>query len=127
MARRIRVLIAEDDDDARNVYATYLQQKGMDVRAAADGLEALKLTARWKPDVAVLDLSMPKLAGDDVARQLRKKVSGLPILVISGYASFGEQRAREAGADEYCPKPCLPDDLVAIVKRLARRGTKPDA
>src|SRR5690348_12111422 len=68
MTRRIRVLIAEDHDDSRDGYATYLQREGMDVRAVPDGLQALKVARRWKPDVAVLDLSMPKVTGDEVAR-----------------------------------------------------------
>jgi DNA-binding response OmpR family regulator len=127
MGRPIRVLIAEDHDDTREGYATYLERQGMDVRAVPDGVRALKVARRWKPDVAVLDLSMPKLTGDEVARALKKhRADGTAIVVISGYADFGEKRALEAGADEYCGKPCLPHELAAIVERLGRRAVAPD-
>jgi DNA-binding response OmpR family regulator len=129
MARPIRVLIAEDHDDTRDGYAMFLSRQGMEVRAVTDGAKALKVARRWKPDVAVLDLSMPKLTGDAVARALREhRAADTAIVVISGFADFGEKRALEAGADEYCPKPCLPHELAAIVERLARarRAPAPD-
>jgi CheY-like chemotaxis protein len=126
-ARRIRVLIAEDHEDTREGYATFLEHQGMDVRAVSDGLQALKVVRRWKPDVAVLDLSMPKVTGDEVARVIKKhRAADVAVVVVSGYADFGEKRARDAGADEYLSKPCLPHELAEVVARLAGRKRKPD-
>lgn len=120
MAPPIRVLIAEDHDDTREGYAFYLGQQGMVVRTARDGLSALRIARRWKPDVAVLDLSMPRLTGDDVARSIRKhRDSGVAIIVVSGFAAFGEKRALEAGADRYYVKPFLPHELAAVIRELA--------
>ena len=120
MARRIRVLVADDNEDARNAYATYLAQQGMDVRTAVDGAAALELAHSFRPDVAILDLSMPKMTGDDVTREIRRDGVDPAILVLSGFGPFGERRALDAGADEYRSKPCLPHELAAIVERLAR-------
>jgi CheY-like chemotaxis protein len=123
----IRVLIAEDHEDTREGYALYLRQRGMEVRVASDGAAALRIARRWKPDVAVLDLSMPRLTGDDVARAIRKhRAHSVAIVVVSGYAAFGEKRATEAGADRYLAKPCLPHDLARVVEELARKGVEPD-
>src|SRR5260221_13886209 len=127
MARPIRVLIADDHDDTREGYALYLEQQGMEVRTARDGLAALRIARRWKPDVAVLDLSMPRVTGDEVARAIRKhRVKGVAIVVVSGYAAFGERRALEAGADRYFTKPLLPHELATIVRELAGTEIGPD-
>jgi two-component system OmpR family response regulator len=123
----IRVLIAEDHDDTREGYALYLEQQGMDVRTARDGLTALRIARRWKPDVAVLDLSMPRVTGDEVARAIRKhRVKGVAIIVVSGFAAFGEKRAMDAGADRYLTKPLLPHELATIVRELAGTEVGPD-
>jgi CheY-like chemotaxis protein len=127
MARPIRVLIAEDHEDTREGYAAFLRHHGMDVRAVPDGLEALDVARQWKPDVAVLDLSMPKVTGDEVARAIKKhRASDVAVVVVSGYADFGEKRAMDAGADEYLSKPCLPHELAAVVERLGLEKQESD-
>jgi len=127
MARPIRVLIAEDHEDTRDGYTAYLRQAGMEVRAFADGLSALAAVRGWTPDVAVLDLSMPKMTGDEVARALRKELGdGVAIVILSGFAEFGRKSALAAGADEYRSKPCLPHELAAIVEGLADTEPLPE-
>jgi two-component system, cell cycle response regulator DivK len=118
------VLLIDDNDDNREVYAQYLQFHGWRVAMAADGLDGLTQAAGLKPDVVVLDLSLPKLDGWEVARRLRADpvTREIRVLALTGHTlDASRQRALEAGVDEYLVKPCLPETLLAGIQRLLKR------
>lgn len=120
-----RILIVDDFEDARELYAEYLRMRGFEVTGAADGQAALHLALPSGYDLIILDLALPRMDGIAVLRELRKSPSTArtPIIILS--ASVGTEPREEtlrAGADLFLEKPCLPDELEkAIVGLLDAR------
>ena len=123
---RGRILIVDDFDDARELYAEFLRVQGYEVNGAADGPEALNLALPAQYDVIVLDLALPRMDGLEVLRHLRRNPATrrTPIIILS--ASVGQEPredAIEAGADLFLEKPCLPDELESAIQSfLPKRG-----
>ena len=116
------VLLAEDFEDARDVYAFYLRREGFAVQDLPDGDRVLPLALEMQPDVVVLDLSLPGMDGCALAAALRADptTAHIPIVVLSAHAyPEDEQRAREAGATAFLRKPCLPGELADTLKRVS--------
>ena len=116
------VLLAEDFEDARDVYAFYLRREGFAVQDLPDGDRVLPLALEMQPDVVVLDLSLPGIDGYALAAALRADptTAHIPIVVLSAHAyPEDEQRAREAGATAFLRKPCLPGELADTLKRVS--------
>ena len=115
------VLIVDDVEDNREMYAEYLRFAGFEVATAANGEEGLEQALANPPDAVVLDLTMPRLDGWALAAALRgdDRTRHTQIVVLSGHALTGtEEGARKAGAHSFLTKPCLPEDLAAEVNRL---------
>jgi CheY-like chemotaxis protein len=109
------VLIAEDNEALRVLYAVWLQSAGHRVTLAADGREALAaIEAGPPPDAAVLDVSMPYVDGLTVCRFLREREPAARIVVVSALEDLTDRAAR-AGADLAFGKPCERQDLLAAV------------
>jgi CheY-like chemotaxis protein len=105
MARR-RVVVADDDPDVRAVLADYLAQRGFDVAAAANGLEALLQVKREKPHAVVLDISMPRLGGLDALKRIRDYTPSTRVVVYSAILEPDlEAQALAAGAVAALKKP----------------------
>jgi two-component system, cell cycle response regulator DivK len=123
----VRILIVDDLADNCELYATYFRLEGFDVDTAGDGEEALAKVDAAMPDIIVMDLSMPKLDGWETTRRLKSnpRTQGIPIVVLTGlHEELHLARARAAGADFVCLKPCLPSELGArIAETLQRRVT----
>ena len=121
-----RILIVDDFEDARDLYAEYLRLRGFEVGCAADGESALHLALSASYDLIVLDLALPRMDGIAVLRALRgnPQTAKTPIIILS--ASVGNEPRDEtlrAGADLFLEKPCLPDELEkAVLALLADRG-----
>jgi len=116
------VLLAEDFDDTREVYAFYLRREGFTVHDLPDGERVLPLTVELQPDAVVLDLALPGVDGYALAAELRAHplTAHIPIVVLSAHAyPEDEQRARDAGADAFLRKPCLPGELADTLKRVS--------
>jgi PAS domain S-box-containing protein len=114
----LRVLIADDNADAAMALAVLLKLAGHEPRCAADGEEALALAARFIPQVAVLDLAMPRLNGYDVARRIRQEPWGQNVLLIAltGWAKDEDRkRTKEAGFDAHLVKPVHPAVLLELL------------
>ena len=121
---RPRVVVVDDVEDNRDVYAVYFEHAGFEVAQACNGEEALASVARQKPDAVVMDLSMPGLDGWETTRLIKSnpRTKDVVVIVVTGLATVDDtQRARAAGADEVCTKPCLPDALLAKLKTLLER------
>lgn len=118
------VLVVDDFEDNRAMYAEYLTYSGFRVAEAADGKEAVDKTRELLPDVVVMDLSLPVMDGWEATRLLKSdaRTKGIPVIALTGHALAGHSNgAKEAGCDEFLTKPCLPDQLVAKVNELLAR------
>ena len=120
----LKVLVVEDNDDGREMYAEYLRFRGYEVAVASNGVDALD-KARGEPfDAVLMDLSMPALDGWSATRALREdaRTRELPVLALSGHATGSKrQEALEAGADDFLSKPCAPDEVEERIRPLLRR------
>jgi CheY-like chemotaxis protein len=110
------ILLVEDHQDTRQMYAEYLSVS-FDVLPAGDGTEALAILHTTAPDLLITDLSLPGMDGFELVGLVRRdpRLRGLPIICLSGYGGHAhEQRARDAGCDRILQKPCMPDALADI-------------
>jgi DNA-binding response OmpR family regulator len=117
-----RVLVIDDDDDIRQLVVTLLQRAGVTVRDAPNGREGLREFHSWRPDLVVLDVSMPELDGWNVLDRIRD-MSAVPVLMLTARGDELERvRGLQAGADDYVVKPFGKQELVARVQALLRRA-----
>ena len=130
-ARKPVVLLAEDFEDARELYRDYLEFSGFTVETAANGREAVDRAVALKPDLILMDASMPVLDGWEATRELKANpdTKDIPVLALTAHAfNDARQQARAVGCDGFVTKPCLPDDLVAKVRAtLDPRAGRPKA
>jgi CheY-like chemotaxis protein len=118
-----RLLIVDDVEDTREMYAMFLRQEGFQVAVAGDGLTGLTFAQQHRPDIIVLDLTMPYMDGFEVTRHLRAddRTRAIPIIVFSGLDGPTDVAdAFAAGADAFCAKPCLPETLLEKITILLR-------
>jgi two-component system cell cycle response regulator DivK len=115
------ILVVDDYQDAREMYAEYLQYSGFRVAEARNGNEAVAQARSLRPDLILMDLSLPGMDGWEATRVLKadEATKHIPIVALTGHALAGaSEGARKAGCDSFVTKPCLPDDLVVEVKRM---------
>jgi len=111
------VLVVDDCEDNRDLFATVLRAAGFVVSTANDGVDGLAVAARERPDLIILDLAMPKMDGFAVLEVLRQQETiDAYVIVISALGDRPTRARIEAlGADDYLQKPCTPRELVARV------------
>ena len=126
------VLVVDDFQDNREMFAEFLSLSGFRVAEASTGREAIDRGFELLPDVILMDLSLPELDGWEATRQLKNdpRTRHIPIVALTGHALADHSReAREAGCDAFLTKPCLPEVLVVEIRRMLDRrpsnGTKP--
>lgn len=115
------ILVVDDYEDAREMYAEYLRFCGFRVAEARNGNEALTQAFTLMPDLILMDLSLPGMDGWEATRQLKadERTRNIPVVALTGHALAGaSEGARRAGCDSFVTKPCLPDDLVVEVRRM---------
>ena len=115
------VLVVEDYQDAREMYAAYLQFSGFEVAEATNGLEAIDKTLELMPDIILMDLALPRMDGWEATRRLKtdERTRKIPIVALTGHALAGHaEGARQAGCDAFLTKPCPPDRLLAELGRF---------
>jgi signal transduction histidine kinase/ActR/RegA family two-component response regulator len=119
-----RILVIEDNDDAREMLRETLAHSGHQVEGARDGASGLELAARTSPEVALIDIGLPDMDGYEVARRLRASANGAMLLVaLTGYGQVEDRRrALEAGFDVHLTKPVETDRLEAALASLRTRG-----
>jgi two-component system, response regulator PdtaR len=114
------VLTVEDDPIVRDDLRTLLEREGFEVLAGArDGVEAVELAREHRPDVILLDLSLPRLDGVEAALRIREE-RDVPIVALTGYSEMLVERALEAGATGYVRKPFAGDEVVTALKDAIR-------
>ena len=101
------ILIVEDDADIRQMMCIYLTLGQYHVVEAANGYEAIEKALQYKPDLILMDMAMPVLDGLGSTRAMRKNeaLAGVPILCLTAYGDFYQERAKAAGCDEVLQKP----------------------
>jgi two-component system, OmpR family, response regulator ResD len=121
-----RILVVEDDLTVAEVVVDYLRHAGLDPRHAVDGHIALEMAATWRPDMVILDLTLPGVSGLEVCRRLREGQDAqvpLPVIMLT---ALGEESDRvlglESGADDYVTKPFSPRELTLRVQAVLRRA-----
>lgn len=115
------VLVVDDFDDTRSLYAAFLRSLGHDVLEASDGEAALRIAGAELPDIIVMDLSMPVLDGWEAIDALRSdgRTRHIPIVAVSGHAGARRDlQARGVDVDAFLAKPCRHDALAARVEEL---------
>ena len=115
------VLVVDDYQDAREMYAEYLVFSGFRVAEASNGLEAVQQAFELTPDIILMDLSLPGMDGWEATRRIKmdERTKHIPVIALTGHALPGfSESARNAGCDGFVIKPCLPDAIVGEVRRL---------
>ncbi|KAF0182014.1 MAG: response regulator [Hyphomonadaceae bacterium] len=118
----MRVLIAEDNAENLDMLRRRLERRGYAVFAAQDGSIAIEQTLALKPDIVLMDVSMPVLSGLEATRAIRQnpEIAGTPIVALTAHAMDGDRaRCLEAGCDAYATKPVDLPSLIATMERLA--------
>ena len=119
--QRPLILVVDDYQDAREMYAEYLEFSGFRVAEARNGNEAVEQAFALHPDLILMDLSLPGMDGWEATRRLKAddRTRQIPIVALTGHALAGaSEGAKRAGCDSFVTKPCLPDDLVVEVRRM---------
>lgn len=116
------ILVVDDERKIRDLVRSYLEREGYSVLVADTGQRALEAAERAGPDLVVLDLKLPDLPGEEVARTIRSH-SDLPIIMLTAKAGEEDRVAGlHLGADDYLVKPFSPRELVARVEAVLRRA-----
>jgi CheY-like chemotaxis protein len=122
-----RILVVDDYEDNRQMYAELLAYAGYEVAEARDGAEAIAMAHRLLPDLIVMDLSLPIVDGWEATRRLKadERTRLIPVLALTGHAPEGlaghSESARDAGCDAFLAKPCSPETLLEVIRETLVR------
>lgn len=119
------VLIVEDHDDARALYAEFLAMEGFRVIAVGDGAAALAAARIDRPDVVLMDVTMPEMDGFATMSAMKSDpaLAAVPIVMLTAHVYPEHQRrAAAAGSAGFIRKPCVPDELVSAIRRILALG-----
>src|SRR5690349_5198487 len=117
------VLLVDDFEDTRDLYAHFLSMKGFGVASATSGPDAVEKAAGLKPSVIVMDLSLPGMDGWETTKRLKadERTTHIPVLMLTAYGMDGpaaEGVALKAGFHGVLVKPCLPDRMITEIIRV---------
>jgi len=115
-----RILVVEDQADNRQIIRDMLADTGYEIREAENGEDALAAIAQQRPDLILMDIQLPVMDGYTATRLIKgdPALRSIPIIAVTSYALSGEdKKAREAGCDDYVPKPYSPRELLAKIRQ----------
>jgi two-component system, cell cycle response regulator DivK len=120
MRRCWRVLLADDNEDCREICAEYLTTAGYEVLQAENGVKAIDTAIRRKPDVIVMDLEMPVMGGLEALQRLGAdaRTCAIPVIVLSADGIVDHVKAERLGCTTCLAKPCDPYDLEGIIRTV---------
>ena len=122
-----KILIVEDNELNRDMLTRRLTRNGYDIIAACDGLEGIKMAADQKPDLILMDMSLPVLSGWDATKRLKASsdTHSIPIIALTAHAMASDrEQAFEAGCDDYDTKPIELERLIDKIQSLLDAGTR---
>ncbi|MDD5017989.1 MAG: response regulator transcription factor [Eubacteriales bacterium] len=120
----LRILVAEDDENIKNLIVRYLEKEGFTVLAVSDGERAVDAWFEMPVDLAVLDVMMPKIDGWEVLSEIRKE-SDIPVIMLTAKREEADRlQGFRLGTDDYMTKPFSPRELVMRVYALLKRSGK---
>ena len=118
-----RVLLVEDDRSITGFVEPELERLGFRVRCAYDGVSGLEEASRFRPELVVLDIMLPKLDGVGVLKELRREGSKVPVVMLTARdTTLDKVHSLDLGADDYVTKPFEMDELLARIRALLRRA-----
>lgn len=120
-----KVLIVEDDNGISDFINLELKHEGFETAIAETGTQALELFESFKPDLVLLDVMLPELSGLEVLQRIRKESKVPVIMVTARGATYDRIKGLDAGADDYIPKPFEIEELLARMRAVLRRISKP--
>jgi len=119
----MRILVVEDEEALRRNIGARLREAGFTVDEASDGEEGLYYGEEFRPDLAIVDLGLPRLPGLDLIRRLRQRGRDFPILILTAHGRWQQKvDGLGAGADDYVVKPFHMEELLARLHALLRRA-----
>lgn len=116
-----KILLVEDNEMNRDMLSRRLQKKGYEVIMAVDGAQGIAVAGAEKPDLILMDMSLPEVDGWEATRRLKNaaETAGIPIIALTAHAMAGDrQKALDAGADDYDTKPV---ELPRLLEKIERR------
>lgn len=114
-----RILVVDDNEDFRQMLATALRGHGYLTSEAADGEEALIVLANTHPDMAIVDLDMPKLNGLELSKKVKETMPTFPIVMVTGYAQFySAAEILSVGIDAFLQKPVPMERLLDVIRKV---------
>ncbi len=119
-----RILLVEDNENNRDMLSRRLQRKGYEVILAEDGRQALEKAEAEKPDLVLMDMSLPEIDGWEATRRLKANplTAAMPVIALTAHAMSGDrEKAMEAGCDDYDTKPVDLASLLAKMEALLQR------
>jgi two-component system, cell cycle response regulator DivK len=124
----VRILMVEDNEMNRDALSRRLERKGYEVLLAFNGKQGIELAQSAKPDLILMDLSLPEVDGWEATRYLKTAVATkhIPLIVLSSHAMAGDrEKALEAGGDDFDTKPVDFQRLLAKITTLLQEGIRP--
>ena len=116
-----KILVIEDTEDNRQILRDLLGMAGYDMIEAHDGAEGVAQATAHKPDLILMDIQMPVMDGYEATRRIKADpaLAAIPIVAVTSYALSGdEQKARDAGCNDYIAKPYSPRQMLAKVREI---------
>jgi CheY-like chemotaxis protein len=120
---RTRVLVADDNRDAAQALALILELEGYETKTAFDGSEAVEAAEQFRPQIAILDIGMPVMNGNEAAERIRERPWGrwIHLLALTGWTEREDrERATAAGFDRYLVKPINPAGFLKLIAQLSK-------
>ncbi len=119
-----KVLIVEDSVSTRQYIADLLTSKGLVVKIASDGVEAMNILKKYRPDIVVMDIVMPRMNGYELCRNIKsnEETKNVPVVICSAKSEeFDRHWGMKQGADAYITKPFKSNELLSTIKQLLKK------
>ncbi|MBI5480822.1 MAG: response regulator [Deltaproteobacteria bacterium] len=118
MDRKIKLLFVDDEEKFLTSTTTRLEMRGLEVHAFSDGFAALAATEKLDLDVALLDLKMPGMDGEELLKKLKERFPQMEVVILTGHGSIESAvTTTQSGAYQYLQKPCELDALISVISR----------